>query len=888
MATNPFAKYAQPAAPGGPIIAPADPFKAASEARAQEDQEIERQRLDLAVEQAARAEAAAIRAAQEKPPVGYRYSADGNLEPIPGGPAERGRDGNSIPQTAFDRTNVEMKQYTALANAADTFQDDFGGNWAGGLENTAQAYSPIPVGTPGQSEWWAGFKGVDNQIRNDLFGAALTATEKAAYSATTIEPGMNPAKIRENLARRTEIIQNALQRRREFYLANGYRPEAVDAMFADLLNRQRLNEADQQEGSDEERAAPPRFQIGDGNIPGGTLNNGDDRGGPTIAQGETIREDNPVLAGVRDEYARRLESGQSAQEIISWARQAGIDPSAFPSIAAQVRFRRENPNVAINQYDTTQLDDRTVNLSRGEQMLNSVAQSPVGSFLIGAGDAASAFTLDEIIGATGGNAERARLGMGQVAEQNPISSLAGNIAGGTMMALGGEAALGSRAAASVLPRSITASGIPRAIAADSAYGAAAGAGASAEGERVQGALLGGAFGAAGSYAGQRAGNALGGIARGVNDPAVRTLRNEGVNALTLGQTVGNSGGVGAAVKGIEDRLSGVPIVGEMVNGRRREGVRQFNSAAFNRALEPIGGSVNGRTGAEAIDEAQQQVSAAFTAALAGKGAVPDATFQRDLISAVNGVRSIKRLGDEVTDEIGDIMRPYANEPILSGEALDDISRSLRDIKVAYRNDPLGNRIGRQIDRVERAVFDMFDRQASGTIQGYQEARQAYRRISTLEDAVLKANNQKDNLFTPAQLGQADVSNTRRYGGKRAAARGDTPFNDLQQAGQRVLPNQVPDSGTAGRLLVPLVLAGGSTGAGAAAGDTTTGLTIGAILAAAFSRGGQRLLTKPVRGINNPTIRGALESDRTRRAIGAVGGASAAGAVPAVAGILPQQ
>lgn len=621
----------------------------------------------------------------------------------------------------------------------------------------------------------------------------------------------------------------------------------------------------------EQRAAPPAFAgvNPDGRVVGNDHNNGGD-GSMGLAQGGTTQRDNPMLAGIRNEYLARLGRGDSAESIIKWARDLGVHPSVFSSIGAQVRYRRANPHVALSEYDTSELDDEVISLSGGEQAINSLAQSPLGAGAIAAGDAASGFTLDEIVGATGGDADRARLGMAQVAAQNPVSNALGTIAGGATMALGGEAALGARGMAA---------GLPRAVVADSAYGAAAGAGGADDGNRLAGAAMGALAGAGGSVAGYKTGNALAKLARGVSNPSVNALRGEGVNALTVGQTFANSGKAGAAVKGVEDRIAGLPVVGDMVNARRAEGYRQFNARAFDKALEPIGGTVGDAVGEEAVERAQQQVSEAFTSALAGRGVTPDEAFANDLGKAVMGVRSIKRVGEEVTDEISEILRPYGDEAMLSGEALDDISRSLRSLKGAYRNDPLSHRVGKQIDRVERAVFDLFDRQASGTIEGYNKARQAYRRLSVLEDAVLKAKN-TEGVFSTGQLGMADRSNAVKYGGKRAAARGGGVFHDYQRAAQNVLPNKVPDSGTAGRVLIPLALVGGGGGLDAAGGGGVgTGLTIGTILAALYSRTGQRLLTKPGRGMKpGTTRRRVLESDKTQRAIGAAGAAGSAAAL----------
>ena len=812
----------------------------------------------------------------------YQVNGTGSVKTIQA--PQNSRDGGAIPVSAANSVKESVGQFTALERALGTFKDDFAGNWAGGLENTAQAFSPIPVGTEGQSEWWADFRSTDNLIRNSLFGSALTPGEKKAYEETTISPGMRADKVRANLERRAEIVRGALEREKEFYVANGYKPEAVDALFSPLRQRQAAAQAatppafaDRQDGVPvaSGNGAPP---TGPGAAPpplepdyrlGSGMSNGNDRENVAVAQGEYRREDNPVLAGVRDEYAQRLAGGQTAEEIIKWAKSAGISPTAFSSIQEQVRFRDANPAVPIQQYDTTQLDDRFVPMSGADQAFNAIGGSALGAGVIGAADAITAGTMDNIIGAAGGNAERARLAMGAVENQNPGSYLAGNVIGGTAAALTGEAALG---------RVGIQAGLGRALLADTSYGAATGAGNTDDGSsRFVGAAKGAGAAAVGSYLGQRGGNALAGMARGTTTPEVNALMRSGVNDLTLGQTVANRGRVGAAIKGAEDRLSGVPVIGDMINDRRSAGLRQFNSAAFNKVLEPIGGNVGGKVGQEAIADAQEQVSQAFMTALSGKGALPDEQFAKDLAQSVENVRSVKRLGDEVGAQVDEIMLPYGDEGLLSGEALDDISRGLRGLKANYvkSGDPLATTIGKRIDAVERAVFDLFDRQASGTIGEYRKARAAYRRLSIVEDAVLKAQNQTDQVFTPAQLGRSDTGNAKKFTGKGSAARGDTPFNELTTNAQAVLPNKVPDSGTVGRLLIPLVALGGGGAADQYGGTGGNGITIGAIIAGAYTRTGQRILTKGARGMKEGPARRVLENQRTGRALGVTGAAGSA-------------
>lgn len=59
------------------------------------------------------------------------------------------------------------------------------------------------------------------------------------------------------------------------------------------------------------------------------------------------------------------------------------------------------------------------------------------------------------------------------------------------------------------------------------------------------------------------------------------------------------------------------------------------------------------------------------------------------------------------------------------------------------------------------------------------------------------------------------ANTKKFGGKKSAARGDMPFADLHQYGKDVLPSKVPNSGTADRGLMsyalPVALGGSAAG-----------------------------------------------------------------------------
>jgi hypothetical protein len=166
-------------------------------------------------------------------PSGYRRAAGGGLEPIPGGPAAIGK---ALREGDADKLTADVDQLDALKRALNSFQEDFGGNLLGDVENLAQGVTGA-IGTPGQRDWWADFRASDNVIRNKLFGASLTDGEKSAYNATTVTPRMAPSEIKKNLERRLEIINGATTRRINRLRAGGYNQGEIDAIAGPVLEQ---------------------------------------------------------------------------------------------------------------------------------------------------------------------------------------------------------------------------------------------------------------------------------------------------------------------------------------------------------------------------------------------------------------------------------------------------------------------------------------------------------------------------------------------------------------------------------------------------------------------------------------------------------------------------
>lgn len=468
------------------------------------------------------------------------------------------------------------------------------------------------------------------------------------------------------------------------------------------------------------------------------------------------------------------------------------------------------------------------------QLFGAAAATPVGSYGMGALNAMTMGTLDEMVGAAGGNATATQVAKDLAARENPLASMLGNVTGGALAVAAPEAAMsrmGIGGATGVMA--------PRLMATDAAYGAAFGAGENND-DRLSGALTGGISGALGGTVGRGAVSGTGMAFRGVRDAGVRRLQEAGV-PMTMGQIMSQSGRVGQMVKGVEDRLAGLPLVGDLINARRTQGLEGFNRAAFNEALAPIQGTVD-QVAEGGIQQAQQAVSGAYDNALGGVRVQADPQFVQDMAAArarATGVPNHGQgLGYTLDNNVGNLFDDTGG---LTGERLQAAIQTLRGEAPAYSGQPLGNEAAGSLRQAEDALTGLVVRQAPDVMPALGSANQAYRNLRILEDAVGDSGKNTGGLFTPAQLGMKSAQNTKSYGGKAANARGDRPFFELQRAGQDILPSKVPDSGTAGRLALPAILGGAGAGAGYLGGDTQTGAALGLLAAAPASRTGQRLI-----------------------------------------------
>jgi hypothetical protein len=115
----------------------------------------------------------------------------------------------------------------------NTFKPDYTGQLAGGMSNKVGKLTGgnLVGANPDQVGWWENYQGFVNQVRNELFGAALTPGEKAEFEKTVVKPSTDPEVAKNNLLRQWEIVKGASERGASTYAAGNVNREQVGAAF---------------------------------------------------------------------------------------------------------------------------------------------------------------------------------------------------------------------------------------------------------------------------------------------------------------------------------------------------------------------------------------------------------------------------------------------------------------------------------------------------------------------------------------------------------------------------------------------------------------------------------------------------------------------------------
>lgn len=300
-----------------------------------------------------------------------------------------------------------------------------------------------------------------------------------------------------------------------------------------------------------------------------------------------------------------------------------------------------------------------------------------------------------------------------------------------------------------------------------------------------------ATGALGGYVGSK----IGGMLNPQTSPQVQALMKEGVTP-TPGQILGGG------ARRFEEAVKSQPFLGDMIKGAEDRATVQFNKAAINRALAPIGKKIND-VGRDAVEEAYNIISKQYDDVLPKLNLSQDKQFvnkMNELVGmAADGLPEpqAQRFFNIVKRQIVD---KFTSSGKMSGQTLKEVESDLGTEAMGYLKDQTfdNRKLGAAIRQTQTLLRELAQRTNPQYASELAKLNKAFANYMRIEGAAGRIGSDS-GVFTPAQL-QSVVRQLDPSKGKRAFAQGNALMQDLSEAGKEVLSNRLPNSGTADRLL----------------------------------------------------------------------------------------
>lgn len=743
---DPWAKFRVGAAPApvagpsgnDPVIAPADPYKQAAEIRANRDQQLQEQANARAAAAADRAAAASERqaAAQDR-----QVQLDA-----------QGKEFQAKSASFYGRMLQSQQEYGTVGGdnldprgvIRQTIHDNF--------PNVENQFLNEPTR---QRADQAARNFIAAQLRLES-GAAISQQEyDNQYRIFFPMPGDTP----EVIAQKARARQQATEAMK---LQAGPLADATAQTLTPVYGQQGAN------------AAPP--VIGGGN---------DTPPQMEAATGDTRRVENPELTARLDQLIRK---GAPLTAINTFLTAQGASPIAEGDYAKVRDFLSANPGYEGSVAKAWKLEP----IGAFERAVTQLGNNPVGAYFVNAGQFLSGNTLDNLTA----DPARARASFDVISAQNPNAAAVGQVSGGILGSMGGEA---------MLARGGMAAGLGRSLAADMTMGAANAAGAAdrPDQSRALNALAGAGVAGAGSLAG----NALvRGVSRAVapTGGAVKGLYEAGVDSMTPGQRFANSGPVGRMVNTVEQKLQSLPVIGDMISGARQTPRDDFQIGAFNEALKEVGETLpkGMKPGTAPQAYAQKTFDRVYAEARKGMRMVLDDDLAGEM-SALAG--ELSTLGPNAAAKFKAVVENHVTKRLGDGEMSGEMfKRTISDLgkwSARFRKGQTSEdqMLADAVESLSTALENAARRHSDPEAVALLDAADAgYAKLVRIEDAARRAGGEA-GTFSPNQFDRA-VQNT--AGGVRSKSylRGDALMQDFAQQGKN-LSDTVPNSGTADRLAV---------------------------------------------------------------------------------------
>lgn len=297
-------------------------------------------------------------------------------------------------------------------------------------------------------------------------------------------------------------------------------------------------------------------------------------------------------------------------------------------------------------------------------------------------------------------------------------------------------------------------------------------------------------------------SAIGGAVSGVTDAARRRLADAGVT-MTPGQILGG------AWQRTEDKLSSVPVLGDMIKNAQQRSVQSFNRATYQGALDPIGGALprNIGAGSDGVAYVRGQIGNVYNSIEPRAQFVADQNFSTDLSGIRNNLaqaapNALPQFDNIVQNQVTGKLSNGAMTGAQWGDTRSMIDRFARtQIKGDASADQwaLNGALGELNDAVNAAVGRASPPDVLPMLGRANAAYAQYKQLERAAGALGARNN--GNIFTPGQYSNAVGSGATSF--QKATNSGLN--GQLAEDAMGVLGSKYPDSGTVGRSLLTLGL-----------------------------------------------------------------------------------
>jgi hypothetical protein len=399
------------------------------------------------------------------------------------------------------------------------------------------------------------------------------------------------------------------------------------------------------------------------------------------------------------------------------------------------------------------------------------------------------------------------------------------------------------------------------------------------GAAYRGALQGGIFGATTPVEGDKAQEdfareklkqiGVGTATGAVTGPALEGLAKVAVPAISENARMmyekGSQPIIGGMLGPLAQRLEGsgasFPFSGNMIRERMLDSFKANQQALVEDAIAPLGaglppGAGRPEPGFETTKYFGDTVGAAFDSLFGSVSLTRNPAYTGALTRVKTDAERFlpenakKTFDQEIKEFSGDIHalvgRTRGARAPLTGEEVQTMLSNLKNRERSFAQSPLpmDQKIGRYLRRYREAITQSVEHQNPGFKEKYNDASIAYIKYLIMEQAGKNPSGwAMEGVPNPTQYARA-VYNVDKSLRRGAGAKGEMMMQKWAAAAKDVLPNKVPDSGTAERGAVLAYLAGANP-------YTYPGLIAGLVgIPAIYNKGSQAFL----RGyVANPTM-----------------------------------